>query len=108
RRSYRGGPRHRRCVARTLRPDQLDGIPAQFTDARYLAAVERIAEAGKQNGKAAGFMASSAGEAASMLEKGYRCLAYWGDIWIYGQALRSGIEGTKKAAAAFAAGAARG
>src|SRR5206468_5829934 len=84
------------------------GIPAQFTDARYLAAVERIAEAAKQNGKAAGFMASSAGEAASMLEKGYRCLAYWGDIWIYGQALRSGIEGTKKAAAAFGAGAGRG
>ncbi len=75
------------------------GIPAQFTDARYLAAVERIAGAAKQRGKAAGFMVSSIGEAASMLEKGYRCLAYSGDIWIYSQALRAGLEGVRKAAA---------
>jgi 2-dehydro-3-deoxyglucarate aldolase/4-hydroxy-2-oxoheptanedioate aldolase len=84
------------------------GIPAQFTDARYLAAVERIAGAAEQHGKAAGFMASSVDEAALMLKKGFRCLAYWGDIWIYGRALREGIEATKKAAAAMASMAARG
>lgn len=78
------------------------GIPAQFSDARYLAAVERIAGAAKQNGKVAGFMASSTGEATSMLEKGYRCLAYWGDIWIFGQALRAGLESVRKAAASTA------
>jgi len=48
-------------------------------------------------------MASSAGEAASMLEKGYGCLAYWGDIWIYGQALRAGLEAVRKAAASAVA-----
>ena len=77
------------------------GIPAAFTDPRYLAAVQRIAKAAEQQGKAAGFMASSIDEAASMLEKGYRCLAYSGDIWIYGQALRDGIEGTRRAAVAL-------
>jgi 2-dehydro-3-deoxyglucarate aldolase/4-hydroxy-2-oxoheptanedioate aldolase len=77
------------------------GIPAQFTDARYLAAVKRIATAAQQKGKAAGFMAASAEEAASMLEKGYRCLAYWGDIWIYGQALKAGLESVRKVAASI-------
>jgi 2-keto-3-deoxy-L-rhamnonate aldolase RhmA len=74
------------------------GIPAQFTDARYLASVERIARAAKRSGKAAGFMASSADEAVTMLEKGYRCLAYSGDIWIYSQALRAGLDGVRRAA----------
>jgi 2-keto-3-deoxy-L-rhamnonate aldolase RhmA len=77
------------------------GIPAQFTDARYVAAVQRIATAAQQMGKAAGFMAASAEEAASMLERGYRCLAYWGDIWIYGQALRAGLESVRKTAASI-------
>lgn len=78
------------------------GIPAQFTDARYLAAVERIARAGAHHGKAAGFMASSPDEVATMLQKGYRCLAYWGDIWIYGQALRTGLERVREVAATMA------
>jgi 2-keto-3-deoxy-L-rhamnonate aldolase RhmA len=83
------------------------GIPAAFTDPRYLAAVQRIAKAAEQQGKAAGFMASSTDEAASMLEKGYRCLAYSGDIWIYGQALRDGIDGTRRAATAISSMATR-
>jgi 2-dehydro-3-deoxyglucarate aldolase/4-hydroxy-2-oxoheptanedioate aldolase len=84
------------------------GIPGQFGDPRYVAAVEWIAAAAAAAGKAAGFMVSSVDEAAFMLQKGFRCLAYWGDIWIYGQALRGGIDATRKAAAAIAAGAARG
>lgn len=77
------------------------GIPARFTDPRYLAAVKRIAGAAERSGKAAGFMASSVAEAAAMLEHGYRCLAYWGDIWIYGTALREGIAGVRRAADAI-------
>jgi 2-keto-3-deoxy-L-rhamnonate aldolase RhmA len=83
------------------------GIPAAFTDPRYLTAVQRIAKAAEQQGKAAGFMASSIDEAASMLKTGYRCLAYSGDIWIFGQALRDGIEGTRRAAAAISSMATR-
>lgn len=83
------------------------GIPGQFSDARYLAAVERIAAAAAAAGKAAGFMASSVDEAAFMLKIGFRCLAYWGDVWIYGRALREGIEATRKVAAEIASMAAR-
>ena len=45
-------------------------------------------------------MASSTDEAALMLKKGYRCLAYSGDISIYSQALRTDLEGVRQAAAA--------
>lgn len=83
------------------------GIPGQFTDPRYLAAVDRIAATAAAARKTAGFMASNIEEAAFMLKKGFRCLAYWGDLWIYGQALRNGIEATKKAAAMASSGARR-
>jgi len=84
------------------------GIPAQFTHPRYLAAVERIAAAAAAARKPAGFMAGSVDEATVMLKKGYRCVAYWGDLWIYAQGLKNGIDGTRKAAAALASGVARG
>jgi 2-dehydro-3-deoxyglucarate aldolase/4-hydroxy-2-oxoheptanedioate aldolase len=78
------------------------GIPAQFMHERYLAAVERVGKAAAREGRAAGFMVGNADEAGFMLSQGFRCLGYSGDIWIYGQALRTGIEGVRKAAAATA------
>src|SRR5262249_60352115 len=81
------------------------GIPGQFGDPRYVAAVERIGAAAATAGKAAGVMGSSVDEAAFMLQKGFRCLGYWGGIWIYGQALGGGDEGQgKKGAAGRGAG----
>ncbi|MBM3956814.1 MAG: aldolase, partial [Gemmatimonadetes bacterium] len=71
------------------------GIPAQFDHPDYLAAVGRVSEACRRHGKAAGFMASSVEEAAMMLDKGFRFLAYWGDIWLYKQALGQGIAGVR-------------
>ncbi len=71
------------------------GIPAQFQHPTYLRAVDRVLAAAQAHGKAAGFMAGSAEEGAALLAKGFRCLAYWGDLWIYGQALRQGLEGIR-------------
>lgn len=67
------------------------GIPGQFDHPDYLEALERVADAAKRNGKSAGFMVSSVEEAQRMIERGYRCLGYGGDLWIYGGALREGI-----------------
>jgi len=36
-------------------------------------------------------MAASPEEGQALLAKGFRCIAYWGDLWIYAQALRHGI-----------------
>ncbi len=68
------------------------GIPGAFGDPRYREALGRVAEAAARHGKAAGFMAPTPEEARSMIDLGYRALAYWGDSWLYQQALRQGLE----------------
>jgi len=75
------------------------GIPAQFDHPDYLAAVDRVAEAARENGKVAGFMTSDPDNASWLLGKGFRCLAYSGDIWIYKQALAEGIAAVRAEAA---------
>ena len=36
-------------------------------------------------------MASSAEEGRAYLARGFRALAYWGDLWIYREGLRQGL-----------------
>jgi 2-keto-3-deoxy-L-rhamnonate aldolase RhmA len=67
------------------------GIPGQFEHPSYTAAVDRVLRACETSGKAAGFMVASPEEGRAKLAAGFRCLAYWGDLWIYQQALRDGI-----------------
>ncbi|MDA0747406.1 MAG: aldolase/citrate lyase family protein [bacterium] len=73
------------------------GIPAQFTHAEYQKAVDRVLEACQKHGKAPGIMVSSPDESRVMLDQGFRCLAYWGDLWVYRQALREGIDAVRAA-----------
>jgi 2-keto-3-deoxy-L-rhamnonate aldolase RhmA len=74
------------------------GIPAEFQHPSYLAAVDRVLAACRQHGKAAGFMVASPEEARAKLDHGFRCLAYWGDLWIYQQALTTAIQQIRPAA----------
>ncbi len=68
------------------------GIPGQFDHADYLGAVERVVEAGRTTGKALGIMAGSLADARGALERGFRAIAYGGDLWLYQEALRGGLE----------------
>lgn len=68
------------------------GIPGQFDHPRYLEALDRVGEVARRHHKAAGFMATSPDEATLVLGKGYTAIAYSGDLWIYQQALREGLE----------------
>jgi 2-dehydro-3-deoxyglucarate aldolase/4-hydroxy-2-oxoheptanedioate aldolase len=68
------------------------GIPGQFDHPDYLRAVDRFLKACADNGKAPGVMSTSIDEARARLEQSFRCVAYWGDIWLYASALREGIE----------------
>ena len=70
-------------------------IPGQFAHPKYLQAVTHVAEICLKHGKSAGFMASNVKEGCSMQDKGFRCLAYGGDLWLYKQALRQGISALK-------------
>ena len=72
------------------------GIPGQFTHPDYLRAVDRVLEACQRHGKAPGFMVASVEEGRTKLQQGFRCLAYWGDLWIYAQGLRQGISGIRR------------
>ena len=73
------------------------GIPAQFEHPGYLRAVDQVLEAAQRHAKAAGFMVSSVEQGQALQAKGFRCLAYWGDLWIYQEALRQGITGIRAA-----------
>lgn len=68
------------------------GIPGRFDDPAFESALDRVAAAARAAGKAAGFMATSPAEAERVLGKGYTAIAYGGDLWIYQQALRAGVE----------------
>jgi len=68
------------------------GIPGQFDHPDYLRAIDRFLEACTGSGKSPGIMATGVDEARAQLEQGFRCVAYWGDIWLYAGALREGIE----------------
>jgi 2-dehydro-3-deoxyglucarate aldolase/4-hydroxy-2-oxoheptanedioate aldolase len=68
------------------------GIPGQFTHPDFLKAVDRVLAACRRQGKAAAYMASSPEEGLKLLQQGFRCLAYLGDLWIYKQGLEAGIR----------------
>ena len=72
------------------------GIPAQFEHPRFTDAVDTIVAAGERHGKALGFMAGSIDEGQRLLERGFRILAYGGDLWLYQGALRAGISALRE------------
>jgi 2-keto-3-deoxy-L-rhamnonate aldolase RhmA len=67
------------------------GIPGEFQHPIFQAALDRVLETCGRHGKPAGFMVQSAEEGHALLERGFRILAYWGDLWIYQQGLQSGL-----------------
>ena len=67
------------------------GIPGQFDHPKYLSALDQVSDVARATGKSAGFMATTVNEGRSMLERGFRSLAYGGDLWLYQKALAEGI-----------------
>jgi 2-dehydro-3-deoxyglucarate aldolase/4-hydroxy-2-oxoheptanedioate aldolase len=78
------------------------GIPGQFTNPKFLRAVDTLLEACDRHGKAPGFMAGDVETGKKLLAQGFRCISYSGDIWLYSQALKSGVTALKEAAGAKA------
>jgi 2-dehydro-3-deoxyglucarate aldolase/4-hydroxy-2-oxoheptanedioate aldolase len=67
------------------------GIPGQFDHAEYLGAVDRVLDVSRRTGKAVGFMAGTPADGLWALERGFRAIAYGGDLWLYQEALRDGL-----------------
>lgn len=73
------------------------GIPGQFTHPTYLEAVQKVLRACEAHGKTAGIMAGDVATGQAHLAQGFRALAYSGDLWIYQQALRAGLDALRAA-----------
>lgn len=71
------------------------GIPGQFDHPAFRRAVAVVLDACRTHGKAAGFMCADVAGGQAMLEQGFRILAYGGDLWVYQQALRQGVNALK-------------
>jgi 2-dehydro-3-deoxyglucarate aldolase/4-hydroxy-2-oxoheptanedioate aldolase len=80
------------------------GIPGRYTHPAFLAAVDRVAGAARRHGKVLGYLALDVDDGKAMLARGFRMLAYGGDLWLYQQALRQGVAALKEAGGAGSGG----
>jgi 2-keto-3-deoxy-L-rhamnonate aldolase RhmA len=71
------------------------GIPGQFDHPDFVAAVATVADAARKAGKVCGAMALSVEDARVWTSRGYTVIAYWGDLWIYQQALAQSLGALK-------------
>jgi len=75
------------------------GVPGQFQHPDYLRAVDRVLEACARHGKTPGIMAGTVEVARTWIDRGFRAVAYSGDLWIYQAALADGVARIKSFAA---------
>ena len=68
------------------------GIPAEFTNPKYLKAVEKVVALCQQYGKVAGFMPVDEKWAVDYLAKGFRIMAYGMDSMLLQAAMKHGID----------------
>ncbi len=68
------------------------GVPGDFDSPAFEAAVDRVLAAGEAGGKPVGLMVASVEDGRRFLERGFRCLAYGIDAWLYEDVLRAGIS----------------
>lgn len=67
------------------------GIAAQFDHPDFFAALDRVVAACEANGKVAGIMAGTVEAGKQWQARGFRAIAYSGDLWILQAAMSQGI-----------------
>jgi 2-keto-3-deoxy-L-rhamnonate aldolase RhmA len=72
------------------------GIPGQFNHPQFKEAIAVVLEACRCHGKTPGFMAGGIEDGRALLDRGFRLLAFGGDLWLYQTALRSGVVAVKE------------
>ncbi len=71
------------------------GIPGRFDDPRFAAAVDRLAEACRNHGKAAGFVDGDLELVSAMMAKGFRMIGLGTDVGLLQTAYCRGLEALK-------------
>lgn len=72
------------------------GIPGQFDHPDFLAAMDRVVAACNANGKIGGLMPTTLDFAEVCVQKGFRMLAWSGDVWIYQTGLKAGMNSLRE------------
>ncbi|MGD9510880.1 MAG: HpcH/HpaI aldolase/citrate lyase family protein [Geminicoccaceae bacterium] len=73
------------------------GIPGQFDRPEFIAARDAVVRACRKHGKAAGCSSPSVAAGIAWIEAGFRLVTYSGDIWIFAEAMRAGLDALKAA-----------
>lgn len=68
------------------------GIPGEFDHPTYVKAVDELLAICGQVNKPLGLMAATVEEGTWAIERGFRAVAYGGDLWLYQAALRDGLD----------------
>ena len=73
------------------------GIPGQFDHPDFVAALERVAKAGKSCGKPLARVVGSAEEGAEEFKRGFEIIAVSGDCWLLQQAMQESADALRSA-----------
>ncbi|MGF1626452.1 MAG: HpcH/HpaI aldolase/citrate lyase family protein [Alphaproteobacteria bacterium] len=76
------------------------GIPGDFGNQKFQAAIDTVAAACKAHGKALGRLVPDAATAADYNARGFDFICYSGDVWVYQAAVKAGVDGVREACAA--------
>jgi 2-dehydro-3-deoxyglucarate aldolase/4-hydroxy-2-oxoheptanedioate aldolase len=71
------------------------GIPGQFDQPHFGAAIDRVVAAAKRSGKGVGRLVTSVEEGLREAARGFDWLCYGGDVWLLQGSLRQGIGGIR-------------
>lgn len=74
------------------------GIPGAFDDPKFTAAVAKVMAAGKAHGKSVGRLVPNVAEATRCIAQGCDFICYSGDVWLYRQAVATGLQSIRDAA----------
>jgi len=68
------------------------GTPGQFDHPQFLGAMNYILKACESHRVPAAIVVASPKQAMERVRQGFRCLSYWGDIWLLQQAISEGVQ----------------
>jgi 2-keto-3-deoxy-L-rhamnonate aldolase RhmA len=71
------------------------GIPGRFEHPRFLEAIERVARACREHGKACGRLVPDVATGIDYWRRGFDFLCYSGDVWALQAAVKAGVEGIR-------------
>jgi 2-keto-3-deoxy-L-rhamnonate aldolase RhmA len=71
------------------------GIPGQFDHPRFQAAMDRVVEVSARHNVAPGLMQADVESVQHWIGRGFRAIAFSGDLWLLQGALRSGLAAVR-------------